>query len=73
MSSGPFNEADYVGKVAKAAIAAPWECYAQAWGVSDKASNTPPNPLEAGVGAVNKMSDDYMQSQLDTALKTNIY
>ena len=69
-----FDEGETVAKIGLACMAAPWQCYAQAWGMGgDKnGSNSPPNPLEAGVGALQKMTDDQMQAQLDAALKKTI-
>jgi len=66
-----FDEGETVAKIGLACMAAPWQCYAEAWGVgaNKNGSDSPPNPLEAGVGALFKMTDDQMQAQLDAALK----
>jgi hypothetical protein len=68
-----FNEAETVAKIGLACIAAPWQCYAEAWGVGSNKSSSPPNPLEAGVGALFKMTDDQIQSQINDALKKTIW
>jgi len=70
-----FDEGETVAKIGLATMAAPWQCYAEAWGVGGgkSGSDSPPNPLEAGVGSLYKMTDDQMQSQLNDALTKSIY
>ncbi len=79
--TAPFssNDGQAIGSVAKACMAAPMKCFAEAWGLNETGAkagagaSTPSNPVEAGIGSIAKMSSAQMQAQLDEGLRQDIY
>ncbi len=68
------REMEFVRDISKAAIMAPWECYAAAWGFNDKdQKGDTSNPfLSSLTKPMNVLFKD-MQDDLNNALKIDIY